>query len=150
MAMDTNSVGVLRVFASLAMALLLGISAAPALAGDPVPGIDVSLEQIPGGVTRTTKTDSTGRYVFDRLPPGTYVLRLGPLNRPAPGAKAAENHNSSRSNPSRPLKGTEQYTVDIAVSSQVLPGKDPGTSINIGPQGSGRISGVAVKEEGVK
>lgn len=122
------------------------------LAGDPVPGIDISLDEIPGGKIRTIKTDANGNYVFDRLTPGVYVLRLGPLN-PA----KVENHNSSRSNKTYPLKrpdGTEDHTVNITVGKKILPGKDPGTRITISNRG-GRIFGrvamdVGIKEEGVK
>lgn len=43
--------------------------------GDPVPGIDVSVEQIPGGIVRHTTTDNGGFYSFSDLPLGnTYRL----------------------------------------------------------------------------
>ncbi len=37
-------------------------------AGDPIPGVDISLEQIPGGIIATTQTDSTGEYSFENVP----------------------------------------------------------------------------------
>ncbi|MBL4652809.1 MAG: carboxypeptidase regulatory-like domain-containing protein, partial [Flavobacteriales bacterium] len=37
-------------------------------AGDPIPGVDISLEQIPGGIIATTETDSTGSYAFNNVP----------------------------------------------------------------------------------
>lgn len=135
---------------ALAVSVILLVTSAPAIAGDPVPGIDISLEQIPGGKTITIKTFGAGNFVFDRLPPGTYMLRLGPLS-PA----KVENHNSSRSNKTYPLApsadGSWTYTVDIEVSSKVVPGKDPGTTITVGKPGPGRISGqvttVDIKDE---
>lgn len=39
--------------------------------GDPVPGIDVSLEQIPGGIIKHTTTDTGGFYSFNNLPLNT-------------------------------------------------------------------------------
>ncbi len=36
--------------------------------GDPVPGIDVSLEQIPGGIKAHTNTDQSGHFSFSNIP----------------------------------------------------------------------------------
>lgn len=47
-----------------------------AAAGDPVPGLDVSLEQKPGGNVFCAKVDSTGSFSFENLPPGRYILRF--------------------------------------------------------------------------
>ena len=41
-----------------------------AAAGDPIPGIDVSLEQVPGGIVATDETDADGGYDFDNVPTG--------------------------------------------------------------------------------
>lgn len=50
----------------------------PGLQGDPVPGVDVSIEQSPGGIIiAQTQTDGTGYYRFDGLPPGNYVVKSG-------------------------------------------------------------------------
>lgn len=48
-------------------------------AGDPIPGIDVSLEQIPGGIIAFTETETDGKYAFDNVPTGNgevYVLHV--------------------------------------------------------------------------
>ena len=44
-----------------------------------ITGVAVSLERIPKGKTLTVKTDRKGNYVFDRLAPGTYKLRVDPV-----------------------------------------------------------------------
>lgn len=44
-----------------------------------ITGVAVSLERIPKGKTLTVKTDRKGNYVFDRLAPGTYKLRVAPV-----------------------------------------------------------------------
>lgn len=42
--------------------------------GEPVIGIDISVEQIPGGMQAMRTTDTTGYYEFNNVPDGTYVL----------------------------------------------------------------------------
>lgn len=58
-----------RISLSIALAALAMV---PAQAGDPVPGVDVLLEQIPGGAIYTARTDADGNIVFDDLPQGQY------------------------------------------------------------------------------
>lgn len=56
----------------------------PPVQGDPIPGVDVSIEQSPGGIIiAVQQTNTAGTYRFSGLAPGTYVLRAGP----APGRK---------------------------------------------------------------
>ena len=44
-------------------------------AGDPIPGLDISLEQIPGGIiANNTQTDDNGKYQFENLPDATYQI----------------------------------------------------------------------------
>jgi hypothetical protein len=43
--------------------------------GDPIPDLDVSLVQVPGGQERTATTDAQGGFVFEHVPPGDYELR---------------------------------------------------------------------------
>lgn len=46
--------------------------------GDPIPGVDVSIEQSPGGIIiATTQTNTSGSYQFTGLAPGTYKVRSG-------------------------------------------------------------------------
>lgn len=61
-------------------------------AGDPVPGIDISLEEIPNGIVTKGVTGADGVARFPGLAPGTYRVVLDNV------ATAAENHNSSREN----------------------------------------------------
>ena len=61
----------------------------PALAGDPIPGVDVSLEQIPGGIYQSQQ-DCT------RVAGNTVVIRNGVTF--CKGPATAISHNSSRSN----------------------------------------------------
>lgn len=44
-------------------------------AGDPIPGIDIALEQIPGGIiVKNTETNDKGYYEFNNLPDYTYQI----------------------------------------------------------------------------
>jgi len=45
--------------------------------GDPIPGVDVSLEQIPGGVKGITQTNANGNYNFKNLAAGVYKIYFG-------------------------------------------------------------------------
>lgn len=140
----------LRPAAPLVLRMLLLLTPVAAVyAGDPVPGIDVSLEQVPGGVVRTAKTDAQGNYAFAQLPAGAYKVCIGSINPPTTAGKGGpptvlvENHNSSRSNkayPIAPKGGPEQIQMNFMLGKQLLPGKDSGTPITIGGQG-GVISG---------
>ena len=49
-------------------------AAAPAFAGDPAPGVDVLLEQIPGGSTYNATVDDQGRVTFPNVPVGNYKI----------------------------------------------------------------------------
>jgi hypothetical protein len=57
--------------------LLMLATAAFARDGDPLPGIDVSMEQNPGGIIIATgTTNGSGDYVFTNMPEGNYTLRV--------------------------------------------------------------------------
>lgn len=48
-----------------------------ALAGEPIPGVDVKLGKNPGGsIVASSQTDSQGNFHFDKLPAGKYKLSL--------------------------------------------------------------------------
>lgn len=46
------------------------------VAGEPIPGITVSLEQVPGGIVAQTTTDEDGNYQFDNVPEGDYTIHV--------------------------------------------------------------------------
>lgn len=52
--------------------ILYGTGGKAIMAGDPVPGINISLEQIPGGIIKaSTETDVNGYYTVDKIPDGS-------------------------------------------------------------------------------
>ncbi len=42
--------------------------------GEPIPGLDVNLEQHPNGIIASTTTDINGNYHFGNVPPGTFSV----------------------------------------------------------------------------
>ncbi|RMD94876.1 MAG: hypothetical protein D6811_01945 [Alphaproteobacteria bacterium] len=75
---------------------ILALAPLTAWAGDPIPGVDVSLEQIPGPVFKSEDDCS-------RIPGAVVVVRNGVKWCQAPAS--AISHNSSRSNFSRQQGG---------------------------------------------
>ena len=47
------------------------------IAGAQVSGIDVRLEQVSGTAVLSTKTDEKGSFIFTKVAPGSYKLRIG-------------------------------------------------------------------------
>ena len=45
--------------------------------GTPIPGVEVSLEQEPGVVVKTVRTDADGNFEFSHLKPGLYRIKSG-------------------------------------------------------------------------
>ena len=86
---------------ALACAVLL-LAATAAMAGDPIPGVDVNLGKNPGGNAITATTDADGRIVFKGLTPGDYELVIdGPslvaaINKliPPPAPEKKKSHSS--------------------------------------------------------
>ena len=66
----------MKFVATLLAPLVLVSFAGTALAGDPIPGLDVKLGKNPGGIAfAQTKTGKDGRFVFDNLAAGSYHLQ---------------------------------------------------------------------------
>ena len=127
----------------------------PPLPGDPVPGVDVSIEQSPSGViVSSTQTNSSGFFEFKNLPPGKYKLKYGAL----PGqtasntsARASSNYNTAKSNTAGVAMGTASETWNVTIEinpDDVQPGNNPGILITIGPKG-GKVAGIVTVPSGV-
>lgn len=71
----------MRAFLTAAFALAL---AAPAFATDPLPGVDVSLGQVPGGIVASAKTNAAGKVSFFNLPVGQYGIEVDNTNLSKP------------------------------------------------------------------
>jgi hypothetical protein len=69
---------------SAALALIALSLAVPAIAGDPVPDVDLSLERKPGRLIRQVKTDPQGNFSFGFVQEGDYVITVRPNAAPAP------------------------------------------------------------------
>lgn len=144
---------------------LVAFTAGSAATGDPVPGVDVSLEQKPGGNIVTAKTTADGRFSFTGLAPGWYVLRV---QRPAPRTTAEsrpnagtsfKNYNSAKSNtagiatqPATPVgywlavegvEAAEARTLQHVISEEKIA---KGSEIEVVVGAKGTLSGRIVKE----
>lgn len=86
------------------------------VSGDPVSGVDISLEQIPGGIVTKGVTGADGVARFLGLVQGTYRVVLGNV------ATVLMNHNSSRSHKDSSAPPTEPGSE----------GSGSGPSVNIG------------------
>ncbi|MEK6553338.1 MAG: carboxypeptidase-like regulatory domain-containing protein [Bacteroidota bacterium] len=145
-------------------AVLVLISSGLFFAGDPVPGLHITIEQIPGGIIKRGTTNSSGEVTFNNLQPGDYRItfvrkRPGGVKYEKQGGTVnplGKDYNSSISNSSSTLaKGRTEWEVNITLIYDGGP-KSPDTPIEvtIGPKG-GKITirvdqEVAIKEEGVK
>ena len=88
-----------------AFAILIAVTnVAFAIQGDPIPGVDVSIEQRPPvQIIATSKSDDSGRFSFKRIPAGKFQLVLNRIEPKPTGsndtsAKYNHNHNSAKSN----------------------------------------------------
>jgi len=101
------------------VAVFFGLAVRNASAGDPVPSIDISLEEIPNGIVIKGVTGADGVARFTGLMPGTYRVVLDNV------ATATVNHNSSRKNvkPDPPLAPPTEPGSE---------GSGSGPSVNIG------------------
>lgn len=69
-----------------ALCLSLALAGTPAFAGDPIPGIDITVNQAPGGrLTASGVTDPSGTVTFANLSAGAYTISIDdPSQLPAP------------------------------------------------------------------
>ena len=74
-----------------------------------LPGINVSLAQVPSGINQTKTTDKDGKVNFDNLPTGYYSITFEKLEK-------VENHNSSRSNKSTTVRKGGITDVNVTVT----------------------------------
>ncbi|HXC06025.1 MAG TPA: T9SS type A sorting domain-containing protein, partial [Bacteroidia bacterium] len=108
---------------------------APHQPGDPIPGLDVNLEQHPGGImVAHDTTDIHGNYHFDNIPPGQYDVYVD-----IPGLGMVSQYT-------RTVTGTESftqlnYTVDsthiykdsVLVTAVIQPGTPLAGSLKAAP-----------------
>ena len=132
------------VFIAATAAIFFGFAVTSAQAGDPIPGVDVSIEQVPGGVIVHAKTGKDGKFNFDKLKPGKYVLRI------VPPTIRAEDHNSSRSNLSQSIGsgGVEVYKVSIELrkDKRLKSVKYKAIPILISSKRGGRVAGQITRQ----
>ncbi|TNE35931.1 carboxypeptidase regulatory-like domain-containing protein [bacterium] len=78
-------------------------------AGDPIPGIEIIVEQSPAGIVSTGKTGKNGEYTFKGLKDGNYIVTLNVGGKKiVVGKKPNEKINVSSvdGDPDRPVMAT--------------------------------------------
>jgi hypothetical protein len=109
-------------------------------ASDPIPGVDVKLGRNPGGIIAKVTTDKDGRFVFDSLVAGSYVLSVD-----APQTR--QLISTTRSNIKH--QSTVQNGVQVIATAIAL-GTGP-TSDNIELTAAhGKITGVVTRADAPK
>jgi hypothetical protein len=105
--------------------------------GDPIPGVDVSIEQSPGGIIiATRKTNSLGIAKFCDLEPGKYVVKT---TLTPPSNRSSNNYNNSKSNTGGIAGGT------IESGSLNFSGVKPGNATIVVPGPGNRTVEVSAK-----
>lgn len=87
---------VLAIAATVIAANLYGAAATVTspIQGDPIPGVDVSIEQSPGGIIiAQTQTDSEGNWKMSSAKSGTYLLTVNPFTLKAAKFRAGDDQN---------------------------------------------------------
>ena len=129
--MKTNIITTVK--ATLLAVLCFSIAVTTASAGDPVPGVDVSIEQSPGGkIVGKGTTDANGVAKFDKIEPGTYIVTF----RPRPPGRASNNYNSSKYN----YRGIAAVTGAKIVSGSLTFSTDNPGKAKITVSGSGPLT----------
>ncbi len=133
------------IFVAVTTAIFFSFFVKIAQAGDPIPGVDVSLEQVPGSVliARTT-TDEDGRFSFDELTLGKYLLRISP----SPIIAEKFNFISLKLSQNISSDGIEVYKVSIELrrseNSRIATYK--AIPIMISAEKGGRITGEIIRQ----
>lgn len=124
---------------ALFVGLVLVLSCSAALAGDPIPGLDVKLGKNPGGIAVHATTDNAGRFVFDNLTAGQYVLSVNP-----PLSTTKQSINTTRSN----IKGQSMVGngVQVVTASVQLGAGSASADIDI-TAAKGKITGTVTRAE---
>ncbi|MDD5544967.1 MAG: carboxypeptidase-like regulatory domain-containing protein [Acidobacteriia bacterium] len=121
------------IMAAVFLCLMVGSATA---SNDPIPGIDIVVKRHPSGKAIQARTDNGGRFVFDNLEAGQYILSVNP-----PQTKTLVN--TSHSNIRRPgismLNGVQVVNVSVEL------GAEPASvEIEITKSG-GKIAGVVTR-----
>ena len=99
--------------------VFFGLAVRNASAGDPVPGIDISLEEIPGGIVTKGVTGADGVARFPGLAPGTYRVVLDNVTKVATVGHKTVGELKNAAPPTEPgLEGSSSApSVTIGIGS---------------------------------
>jgi hypothetical protein len=102
--------------------------------GDPIPGLDVNLEQRPGGIIYHTLTDSTGNYHFSGVPNGQYSVLV---DIPGLGMVSQYTRTISATNPKftnlNYLVDSAHIRPDSAIAQGIIQNTRPEPALRLSP-----------------
>ncbi|MFH1320359.1 MAG: carboxypeptidase regulatory-like domain-containing protein [Bacteroidota bacterium] len=97
---------------------LSGTMQAAVKKADPVPGVNISLEQVPGSVVASDKTDNDGNFSFTNVPQGNFTLRVS-----IPGMEMTSTYNIDLTSDDSTIAG-----LDFAVGDSTIIATGPGST----------------------
>lgn len=111
MSMNSRSSAALIALVGLALA----ISATVALAGEPIPGVDVKLGKNPGGaLVAVASSDAAGRFTARVAAPGRYTVSFSCKKGPCQPLTVQISASG------KPLKASPDMTYDLSVGDREI------------------------------
>ncbi len=94
---------------------LSGVIVTTGKKADPVPGVSISVEQIPGGVIASHTTDSTGTYSFNNVPQGNFTFHIS-----VPGKEMETNYSIGLTTDDSTITGLNFLVGDSTITTTNL------------------------------
>ena len=95
-------------------------------AGDPIPGIDITVNQSPGGISKGSKTNNNGEAIFTGLKDGDYTITIRNNNKTVVIGKSRNDKITISSTKSANIKPIRLELSSYSGGEDLLLRKRPG------------------------